>query len=100
MTHVISNHVTTMLEILMIILAIYGYELAHVNVNVHVTMKTQFIVAWLINGRAPQGHLFSTGFNVYIYIYIFVSLTRVCVVYIVKEVTSFQGAWSINWYGI
>ena len=43
--HVISNHITTMLEILMIILAIYGYELAHVNVNVHVTMKTQFIVA-------------------------------------------------------
>ena len=34
----------------------------------------------------------------YIYncIYILVSLTLVCVVYVVKEVESFRGAWSIN----
>ena len=30
---------------------------------------------------------------IYIYIYMFVSLARVCVV---KKVTSFRGAWSIN----
>ena len=36
---------------------------------------------------------------IYIYIYMFVSLTRVCVVYVVKEVTSFPGAWSINGRG-
>ena len=35
----------------------------------------------------------------YIYIYILVSLTQVCVVYVVKEVTSFPGAWSINGRG-
>ena len=29
--------------------------------------------------------------HVYIYIYMFVSLTQVCVVYVVKEVTSFRG---------
>ena len=66
--HVISNHITTMLEILMIILAIYGYELAHVNVNVHVhvTMKTQFIVSWVMKFffmahrviRFPQGLMY------------------------------------------
>ena len=31
-----------------------------------------------------------------IYIYMFVSLMRVCVVYVVKEVASFWGARSIN----
>ena len=36
----------------------------------------------------------------FIYIYIFLCpLTRVCVVYVVKEVTSFQGARSINGRG-
>ena len=42
------------------------------------------------------------GFDVclYIYIYILVSLTRVCVVYIVKEVASFRGARSINGRGV
>ena len=34
-----------------------------------------------------------------IYIYILVSLTRVCNVYVVKEVTSSQGARSINGRG-
>ena len=34
--------------------------------------------------------------HVYIYIIMFVSLTRVCVVYVVKEVASFWGARSIN----
>ena len=34
-----------------------------------------------------------------IYIYILVSPTRVCVVYVVKEVTSFPGARSINGRG-
>ena len=29
----------------------------------------------------------------------FVSLVRVCVVYVVKEVASFRGAWSINGRG-
>ena len=33
---------------------------------------------------------FPTG-SKYVYIYMFVSLTRVCVVYVVKEVTSFRG---------
>ena len=32
---------------------------------------------------------------IYIYIYMFVSPTRVCVVYVVKEVTSFPGG-SVN----
>ena len=36
---------------------------------------------------------------IYIYIYMFVSLARVCVVYVVKEVTSFPGARSINGRG-
>ena len=35
----------------------------------------------------------------FIIIYILVSLTRVCVVYVVKEVTSFGGARSINGRG-
>ena len=34
-----------------------------------------------------------------IYIYILVSLMRVCVVYVVKEVASFPGARSINGRG-
>ena len=37
--------------------------------------------------------------TIYIYIYILVSPTRVCVVYAVKEVTSFLGVWSINGRG-
>ena len=36
---------------------------------------------------------------IYIYIYMLVSPTRVCVVYVVKEVTSFPGARSINGCG-
>ena len=39
---------------------------------------------------------------IYIYIYIYIfnrPLTRVCVVYVVKEVTSFRGARSINGRG-
>ena len=36
---------------------------------------------------------------IYIYIYMFVSPTRVWVVYVVKEVTSFPGARSINGRG-
>ena len=39
---------------------------------------------------------------IYIYIYIYICLwplTRLCIVYVVKEVTSFQGAWSINGRG-
>ena len=44
---------------------------------------------------------FPTGLNyIYIYIYILVSPTRVCVVYVVKEVTSFPGARSINGRGV
>ena len=35
----------------------------------------------------------------FIYLYILVSLARVCVVYVVKEVASFRGAWSINGSG-
>ena len=35
-------------------------------------------------------------YTLYIYIYILVSLLRVSIVYVVKEVASFQGAWSIN----
>ena len=35
----------------------------------------------------------------FIYIYMFVSPTRVCVAYVVKEVTSFPGARSINGRG-
>ena len=34
--------------------------------------------------------------SIYIYIYMFVSLARLCVVYVVKEVASFPGARSIN----
>ena len=34
-----------------------------------------------------------------IYIYILVSLTRVCIAYVVKEVASFPGARSINGRG-
>ena len=37
--------------------------------------------------------------SIYIYIYILVSLARVCVVYVVKEVASFRGARSINGRG-
>ena len=37
---------------------------------------------------------------IYIYIYMFVSLTRVCVVYVLKEITSFRGARSINGRGV
>ena len=46
-----------------------------------------------------QGHpydCFPTGLN---YIYILMSLARVCIVYVVKEVVSFQGARSINGRG-
>ena len=32
------------------------------------------------------------GVELYIYIYMFVSLARLCVVYVVKEVASFPGA--------
>ena len=39
------------------------------------------------------------GFELYIYIYMFVSLVRVFVVYVVKEVTSFQEPRSINGRG-
>ena len=48
---------------------------------------------------------FSTGSNyiyMYIYIYMFVatySLTRLCIVYIAKEVNVFRGAQSINGCG-
>ena len=31
--------------------------------------------------------------------YMFVSLARACVAYVVKEVASFRGAWSINGRG-
>ena len=37
--------------------------------------------------------------TIYIIIYMFESLARVCVVYVVKEVTSFPGARSINGRG-
>ena len=30
----------------------------------------------------------------------FVSLTRVCVVYVVKEVMSFPGTWSVDGHGV
>ena len=49
----------------------------------------------LVHFYGPQGHpydCFPTG-SMYVYIYIFLCpLTRVCVVYVVKEVTSFPGA--------
>ena len=40
--------------------------------------------------KAHHLNCFPTGSN-YIYIYMFVSLVRVCVVYVVKEVASFRG---------
>ena len=42
--------------------------------------------------------LIANWFNVYI-IYILMSLARVCVVYVAKEVASFWGALSINRHG-
>ena len=53
----------------------------------------------LIMAHRPSLWLLSMGFNVYNYIYMFVSLTQGCVVYVVKEVTSFPGAQSINGRG-
>ena len=46
----------------------------------------------------PSLWLFSHGFELYIYIYILLflcPLAWVCIVYVVKEVVSFPGAWSI-----
>ena len=59
----------------------------------HVLQNYHKIFLW---PTGPSLKLLSTVFNVYIYIYILVSLTPVCVVYIVKEVASFREAWSIN----
>ena len=65
--------------------------MVHVHVSLHLVMAR----------RAIPMIAFPRVRTIYIiiYIYILVSPTQVCVVYVVKEVTSFPGARSINGRG-
>ena len=70
---------------------VYSLHCIHVvymYMYIIVSFKYNAILLWPVG---PSLWLLSTGLNLYIYIFFLCPLVRVCVVYVIKEVASFQG---------